>query len=157
LSGTTEGFSKIARPGWASTSQPNTKNLSLLLPCASIDREIGRRGSCLVCGRWTCELLFEKFERAVSFAASEFSSESDVSLPNGCIRESFVGNYRVNHDAGLHIPVRTRWTLGASPFGCAHRKSAKLTWPRFFTAVRISSQRSVSFLARCLRPWPLAE
>jgi hypothetical protein len=38
LVGTAEGFSKIARPGWASTSQPNTKNLSLLLHCASIDR-----------------------------------------------------------------------------------------------------------------------
>src|ERR1700682_1108817 len=57
---------------------------------------------------------------------------------------------------GFAPRVRTRWTPGASPFVCAHRKSAKLTWRRFFTAVRISSQGSVSFLGCCWQHWRLA-
>jgi len=61
--------------------------------------------------------LFEKFERAVSFAAGEFGTELNVSLLNGCIRECFVGNYRVNYDSGLHFPVRIEvGRLVAAPF-----------------------------------------
>ena len=62
-------------------------------------------------GRWLCNHSFEKFERVVLSGADDFRTESKVSWLNCCIRESFVGNYRVNYDLGLHFPVRTRWTL----------------------------------------------
>jgi hypothetical protein len=44
------------------------------------------------------------FERAVSFAAGKFGAELKVSL-DGCIRECFVGDYRVDYDSRLLVPI----------------------------------------------------
>jgi hypothetical protein len=44
------------------------------------------------------------FERAVSFAAGKFCAELKVGL-DGCIRECFVGNYRVDYGSRLLVAV----------------------------------------------------
>ena len=54
-------------------------------------------------GGTCCERLFEMFERAVSFAANKFGALK-VSL-DGCIHECFVGNYRVDYDSRLLVPI----------------------------------------------------
>jgi len=67
----------------------------------------------------------------------------------GCIPESFVGNYAVDYEPGAHFPAMTPRSLQASaPSGRGLRKSATLTWPRFFIAVRILFQDLV-----CSRPF----
>jgi hypothetical protein len=50
---------------------------------------------------------FEKFETDVSVTSvlTIRKSENQLSeLWNSCIRECFVGNYRVNNDPALHFP-----------------------------------------------------
>jgi len=69
---------------------------------------------------------------------------------DSCIRECFVGNYRVNNDSGSHFPSQDQVDARCLSFDCAHRKSAKLTWPRFFTAVRISSPKVSVFFGALL-------
>ena len=65
------------------------------------------------------------------------------SAREGCIPESFVGNYAVNYEPGAHFPAMTLRSLQAfAPSGRGLRKSATLTWPRFFIAAQISSLNS---------------
>src|ERR1700720_356481 len=115
------------------------------------------RGS--VCPSACSADFFEDFEKGADFiCVLTISSKQKLTpkSPEQLHSRKFCWKLLRQLRLGLALPVRTRWTPGASPFVCAHRKSAKLTWPRFFTAVRMSSQGSVSFLAPCSPPWPLA-
>jgi len=81
---------------------------------------------CLLCGTQPYEIVLKKTAR------------------DGCIRESFVGNYAVDYEPGAHFPAMTLRSLQASaPSGRGLRKSATLTWLRFFIAAQISFRDSV--------------
>jgi len=81
-------------------------------------------------------------DREIIFARNFFKKLA----PEGCIPESFVGNYSVADEPGAHFLAMTPRSLQArAPSWGGLRQSATLKWLRFFIAVRILSPDSACF------------